>query len=156
MLAGLFDFGCVGNRDDLQQGRPQRQASRIAATALLHIRTGGGVENQLGDDLQKVPPGEEWSLAAGWVWPKRGRVESPREDLHQIIDKSPKRCSSGLPQQVGMRSNPYCSLPQDVSSVHFTAHQILPSAYLITADVFLTDAAEQRFRDCDRLRTCRK
>jgi len=41
----------------------------------------------------------------------------------------------------------YWSLPQDVRSVHFTAHQILPSAYLITADVFLTDAAEQTFRD---------
>ena len=47
------------------------------------------------------------------------------------------------------RSTPgsaYWSLPPQVSSVHLLAHQILPAAYLVTADVRLTEAAEERFR----------
>jgi hypothetical protein len=47
------------------------------------------------------------------------------------------------------RSTPgsaYWSLPPQVSSVHLIAHQILPAAYLVTADVRLTEAAEERFR----------
>jgi hypothetical protein len=56
---------------------------------------------------------------------------------------SPKRPGKKLDSSPGRA---YWLLPPQVNSVHLIAHQILPAAYLITADVILTKAAEDEFR----------
>ena len=123
-----------------QSAPPEGTNLRFRLFRLLELYTADEIGPVMPRIEKVIPP--HWGNDDYLTW-----IDSPSflgggfKSLGILSPRDPRKKRAAIPGQG------YWSLPQDVRSVHFTAHQILPSAYLITADVFLTDAAEQSFRD---------